>query len=771
MMRPQKNRPSKKPTQPEEVISPLDFLEFDDEDSTTQTPPQSTTPQPQRSIDNTAVKGSNLSGVRPVQRPKVRKGPPSRVRGHARAHQHHGRRAKQGRAFFISATDTGVGKTVVTAVLGTLLKDKGINIGVMKPVQCGGTDALYLKDFLKTIDPLEEINPYLAPEPLSPHLAFERQKTTIEIGKIKDTFNKLRNRHDILLIEGAGGLLVPLKVGYTVADLIKELDVELIIVSRLGLGTINHTLLTVAQAREMGIRVRGVIFNESATTEQGIPEQTNPSTIGQLTGVPIIGTVPRLDPISRENILKLVRPRLNLKWLLEDKWTDRSAQLRDWDKKYVWHPFTQMKDWLAEEPLIIERGRGSYLIDTQGNKYLDGVSSLWVNLHGHGNPALDRALKEQINKISHSTMLGLANVPAIELAKKLVDIAPHGLEKVFYSDNGSTAVEVAIKMVYQYWQNKGLKNKTKIAHLANAYHGDTLGSVSVGGIDLFHKVYNRLTFDTLFMPFSDGYHVPKGKKFPDYAFECVDKMEGVFKTSHQKIAALVVEPIVQGAAGMLIWPEGVLKRMRELCTKYDIFLIADEVATGFGRTGKMFACGHENITPDLLCLAKGITGGYLPLAATLTTKKVFDGFLFDYKEQKTFFHGHTYTGNPLACAAALANLEIFEQNKVLEKLQPKIAYLSEKLKVFNHLICVGDIRQKGFMVGIELVKNKETKEPFVWEEKIGVRVCQEARSRGVILRPLGNVIVLMPPLSIAKNEMDQLLDVTFWAIQKITGQK
>jgi len=402
-----------------------------------------------------------------------------------------------------------------------------------------------------------------------------------------------------------------------------------------------------------------------------------------------------------------------------------------------------MKDWIKSDPLIIDSAEGIYLKDIDGNIYMDGVSSLWVNVHGHRHPHIDAALKEQINKLSHSTLLGLSNTPAIKLADRLVKIAPKGLRKVFYSDNGSTAVEIAIKMVYQYWQNTREKKKTKLVHLANSYHGDTLGSVSVGGIDLFHKVYRKLIFKTIAL---------KG-----HGWEAVEDLEKLLKARGDSIAALVLEPLVQGAAGMLVWPEGVLRKLRDLTQKHNVFLIADEVATGFGRTGKMFACQHEGVTPDFLCLAKGITGGYLPLAATLTTQRVFDGFLFDYKEQKTFFHGHTYTGNPLACAAALANLEVFQKERTLSKLAPKIKFLAKSLKMFYNLPSVAEVRQRGFMAGIELKGHLEN--------RIGAKVCQNLRKYGVILRPLGNVIVLMPPLSISIDELDYLLMATYRSIE------
>ncbi len=677
------------------------------------------------------------------------------------------------KGIFVTGTDTGVGKTVAVAVLGTLLKDRGFDVGVMKPVQCGGRDAAFLKRTLGVTDPPREVNPYFAPEPLSPHIAFERQRTRVSVKRILAAYRRLEQRHDIVLVEGAGGLMVPLNDNYLVADLVRDLHLEILIVARLGLGTINHTLLTVAQARDHGIPVRGVVFSEASGRKKGVPEKTNPDVIRRLGHVPVLGTIPYLKSFRPREISRRCAAALDLKRLLKSSdgmTTARQQQLIAWDKRYLWHPFTQMKDWLQEEPLIIDRAQGGYLIDTKGRRYLDGVSSLWVNVHGHRHPVIDQALKKQVGQLGHSTLLGLSNTPAIALAKELAGITPKGLDKVFYSDSGSTAVEIAIKIAYQYWQNTGREGKTRLAHLAHSYHGDTLGSVSVGGIDLFQKVYKKLIVKTARVDFPDCYRAPKGKAYPAYAFECLDRFEALLKRQHGQIAAFVVEPIVQGAAGMIMWPKGILKRMRDLCRRYDVIFIADEVATGFGRTGKMFACEHEGVTPDILCLAKGLTGGYLPLAATVTTKKIFDGFLFDYKDQKTFFHGHTYTGNPLACAAALANLEVFKREKTLARLAPKIKFLGAKLKSFYGLAHVGDVRQRGFMVGIELVRDRKTKEPYPWQERIGVRVCEEARRNGVILRPLGNVIVLMPPLSMSREELGRLTDVAYGAIEKVTSE-
>ncbi len=672
------------------------------------------------------------------------------------------------KGFFITATDTGVGKTVCVFVLATLLREKGFKVGVMKPVQCGGKDAQFLKKHLDLHDDLRLINPYDAPESLSPHLAFERAKIKIDRREILKVYRKLESQYDIVLVEGAGGLMVPLTKDYLVADLIRDLDLDVILVSRLGLGTINHSLLTINQLKDFGLNVAGIIFNSSQKEKPGIAEKTNPKVIKQLSGVKVLGILPYMKRFSKFHVLSSCLRKLNLGILFNPKLVARVQMLESWDKKHVWHPFTQMKDWLNDEPLIIEKGKGSYLTDVHGRRYIDGVSSLWVNIHGHGHPKINQAIKSQINRLSHSTLLGLGNVPSIELAKKLIEIAPKGLEKVFYSDNGSTAAEVAIKIAFQYWQNQGVKSKRVIAHLENSYHGDTLGSVSIGGIDMFHEVYGPLTFQTLSIPCPYYYRDTKGESVSDYMKKYLAKVEKILKEKHLSLAAFIVEPLVQGAAGMIMWPDGVLQGIFRICRKYDIFLVVDEVATGFGRTGKMFACEHEGVTPDLMCLAKGITGGYLPLAATLTTKKVFDGFVFDYKEMKTFFHGHTYTGNPLACAAAIANLDVFEEEKTLQKLQPKIKFLSEQLKKFNKLTHVGDIRQKGFMVGIELVKNKQTKEAYPWEQRIGVKVCMKAREKNIILRPLGNVIVFMPPLAISLDELKILLDATYNSIDEIT---
>lgn len=432
-------------------------------------------------------------------------------------------------------------------------------------------------------------------------------------------------------------------------------------------------------------------------------------------------------------------------------------QLKQWDRQIVWHAFTQMAEY---EPLILERGHGCTVVDIDGNEYLDGVSSLWCNVHGHRHPRLDAAIREQLDRVAHVTLLGASNPPAIKLAKRLVDLAPAGLEHVFYSDDGTTAVEVAIKMAFQYWRQRREPRPEKTLYLAlgDAYHGDTLGSVSVGGVERFQAMFKPLLFDCLRVPTPDPYRTPPGITRDTALDYHLAQFEKVLAEHHERIAAVVIEPLMQCAAGMIAHPPGYLKGVRELTRRYDVLLIADEVAVGIGRTGKMFACEHENVSPDLLCIAKGITGGYLPLAVTLATDEIWQAFLGDYSASKTFYHGHTYGGNPLGAAVALATLDVFEEEQTFAKLPSKIARLSEHLTRISRLPLVGDVRQRGLIGGIELVRDRVTKEPFPWVEKRGDRICQYARTEGILVRPLGNVLVIMPPLAITLHELDRICE-------------
>jgi len=423
-----------------------------------------------------------------------------------------------------------------------------------------------------------------------------------------------------------------------------------------------------------------------------------------------------------------------------------TVELAALDRQLLWHPFTQQRGWQREAPLLIERAQGTTLYDTEGRAYIDGASSLWCNVHGHGHPAIDAAVHAQLERIAHSTMLGLSHPGAVELARRLVAIAPAGLQRVFYSDNGSTAVEVALKMAYQHAQQRGDAGRRGFVALRDAYHGDTIGSVSLGAIDLFHERYRPLLFERWAVQPGDA-----------------GELEELLVDQGERVCAVVVEPLVQGAAGIRIQPPGYLRAARELCDRHGILLICDEVATGFGRTGTMFACEQEGVAPDLLCLAKGLTGGYLPLAATLTTQAIYEGFLGEPEEGRTFFHGHTYTGNPLACAAAIATLEVFEREQTLERLGPKIALLRDELAGrIEPLAAVREVRQCGFMVGIELGDVT----PGL---RLGHQVTLAARRRGAIIRPLGDVVVLMPPLAITVPELRRLVEITASAIIEATA--
>jgi adenosylmethionine-8-amino-7-oxononanoate aminotransferase len=422
-------------------------------------------------------------------------------------------------------------------------------------------------------------------------------------------------------------------------------------------------------------------------------------------------------------------------------------------RSHVWRPFTQMRGFEAEGAPVIESAEGVWLTDTAGRRYIDGVSSLWCNVHGHRHPGIDAAVRAQLERVSHTTMLGLSHPGAEELARRLAALAPGSLTRVFFSDSGSTAVEVALKMAFQYWQQAADARpaRNSFVCLENAYHGDTVGSVSVGGIDLFHSLYRPLLFD--------AHRVPAGD---------VAALEDVFARHGGEIAAVVVEPLVQGAAGMLLQPPGYLRAVRAACDRHDVFLICDEVATGFGRTGTMFACEQEGVVPDFLCLAKGLTGGYLPLAATVSTERVHAAFLGEPEEYRTFFHGHTYTGNPLACAAALATLDAFEQERTLARLQPKAALLEQLLRdLVEPLPHVAEVRRCGFMCGIELAENgRRTYDSAL---RMGHRTTLAARSRGAIVRPLGDVVVLMPPLPIEPDVLEELVEITADAIADATG--
>ncbi len=441
-----------------------------------------------------------------------------------------------------------------------------------------------------------------------------------------------------------------------------------------------------------------------------------------------------------------------------------TQRLRELDRRHVWHPFTRMDQWIDDEPLVVERAEGCWLVDTDGRRYLDGNSSLWVNVHGHGRAELDDALRAQLDRAAHTTLLGLTNPAATELAARLVALAPAGLERVFFSESGASAVEVALKMAYASWRFRGQAERSLFVSMEGAYHGDTLGAVSVGHIDAFHETYRPLLFPTLAFAQPYCYRCPLGLQYPSCAIACADELQDVLARDGDRVAAVVVEPLVQGAAGIVTAPDGHLARVAAITREHGVLLVVDEVATGFGRTGTMFACEAEGVTPDLMAVGKGLTGGYLPMSATLATTAVFDAFL---GEQRTFFHGHSYSGNPLAAAVALASLDLFASGDVLRQARALADVLTAELKAFEGLPHVGDVRQRGLMAGVELVADPASRAPFPATAQVGARVCRRARDLGLVIRPLGDVLVVMPALAMSPDELRFLTVTLRRAIEEV----
>ncbi|QIB27735.1 adenosylmethionine--8-amino-7-oxononanoate transaminase [Caloranaerobacter azorensis] len=445
-----------------------------------------------------------------------------------------------------------------------------------------------------------------------------------------------------------------------------------------------------------------------------------------------------------------------------------SLQIKD--LRYIWHPCSQMKDYEDFPPIIIERGEGVFLYDTEGKRYLDAISSWWVNLFGHNNKRINRAIKNQIKKLEHVIFANFSHKPAIELAERIVNITPEGLNKVFFADNGSSAIEVALKLSFQYFQQIGKIKKTKFAAITNAYHGETLGALSVGNIDLYSKIYKPLLLNTFKVEGPDCYRCKYNLSRRTCSAECFEHMERTIIENHEEIAGVVIEPMVQGAAGMKIYSPVYLKKLRKICDEYDIHLIADEIAVGFGRTGKMFACEHAGISPDIMCLSKGLTAGYLPLSLTLMTDKIYEAFYDEYTTLKAFLHSHSYTGNPISCAVACETLNIFEEESIIEKNEIKSELINEKVKeLLLDIPYVGEFRQIGMIGAIELVKDKDTKESFDWRERVGYKIYKIALKYGVLLRPLGNVIYFMPPYVINDEQIELMVNVARKSIKEYFG--
>ncbi|MFH0791455.1 MAG: adenosylmethionine--8-amino-7-oxononanoate transaminase [Candidatus Omnitrophota bacterium] len=444
--------------------------------------------------------------------------------------------------------------------------------------------------------------------------------------------------------------------------------------------------------------------------------------------------------------------------------------MNNWQKKdlkFIWHPYTQMKDCLCLPPVLINSARGVKLYDHKGKFYYDTISSWWCNVHGHNHPRIKEAIKKQLDCLEHVLFAGFTHKPAIKLAERLISLVPKNLTKVFFSDNGSTAVEAALKMSFQYWKNTGKARKAKFVSLDYGYHGDTIGTMSVSGVDLFNELFSPLCFSSYKVPSPYCYRCPMGKTRDSCDIDCVRPLEKLLEKKSPEIAGIILEPLVLAAGGMIIYPQEYLIRAADLAKKFDAHLIIDEVATGFGRTGKMFASDYIDYAPDFICLSKGITSGYLPLAVTLTTDKIYRAFYADFALNKTFYHGHTYTANPLACSAALASLDLFREERTLEKLNDTKTLFSDSLARFKGLPLVGDVRCLGLIGAVELVKDKKTKKGFSFKERIGVEVYRRGLKMNLVLRPLGSIIYLFPPLCVKQKELKDILERVFSVIKSL----
>ncbi|MBI5178917.1 MAG: adenosylmethionine--8-amino-7-oxononanoate transaminase [Nitrospinae bacterium] len=690
------------------------------------------------------------------------------------------------KGLFIAGTGTSVGKTTAAGAIAHLMRQNSYDVGVMKPVSTGtplkdgrqhSPDLDFVREMAQTEDKDDLALPYSFSTPASPFHAAMVEGRRIEPSRIHSAFKAIFEGRDLVIAEGAGGLMAPLTEEVLWADIVKLLGIPALIVSPAGLGMVHQAISTVMAAEVYGIEMAGLLVVE---TDAKLHPPIDQRLLERHTELPLLGILPFCPALARkrpdlDKFREHVEEHLKIERLIDflERSGSKAAQkrLEREDKAHVWHPFTQQSEWEKESILIAGRGSGTKITDLHGNPYLDGHSSYWVNLHGHGHPRLTRTLAKQAGKLEHATFLGLSNQPAIELAGRLTEITPASLKKVFYSDNGSTAVEAAMKMAVQYWrQTLGKRGKkTKFMALRNAYHGDTLGAVAVGGVDSYRRMFGDLLTDVVFADSPYCYRCPRGVSYPSCGLSCAVEMEKMVEENASRVAAFIVEPMVQCPGGIITAPHGYLKRVRAACDKHGVLLIADEVATGFGRTGRMFACEHEDVQPDMMCLSKSLAAGVLPLAATLTTQAVFDAFLGDYAEHKTFYHGHTFTGHPTACAVALESLRLFRRKNVLGQVETKSQHLRDELIRLENLPHVGDIRQIGMVVGIELVKDRDAKEPYPASQRIGHKVILVARERGLIVRPLGDVIVLFPILASSNVDLKKMADILYESIAEVTG--
>lgn len=651
---------------------------------------------------------------------------------------------------------------MVAAGLARVLRQRGISVDALKLVATGtapgtpGEDAALLG--AATGRPAADSVLLTFEVPRSPLAAATAAGTAVDVDALIAAVLSRARDVDVLVLEGVGGLLVPMTATRTVADAFRSLDADTIIVGRAGLGTINQCALTVEAARARGLRVAGVVLSDVDGVDTGFAAE-NAARIAAQCDVAVLGIVPHLGDATDIDVLaRVCTDAIDIDGLLRlptDARRRRDIAL-DADRDHVWHPFTQTTEWRDEERLVIRGGDGCWLIDADGRRYLDGVASLWANVHGHAHPALDRTLHEQAGRIAHSTFLGLTHEPGALLAQELAAITPSGLDHVFYSEAGAAAVEAALRMALLAQQRRGHATRRRMLSLENAYHGDTAGAVSVGRSEPFHRGLDPLLFDVVRVP---PPHIASEA-------ESLAQLDQALSQHADTLAALIVEPRMQGAAGMLPHSDEWLRAAVERARAAGLLVICDEVATGFGRTGAMFASSGAGVVPDILVLGKGLSGGYLPLSATVASNELYELFSGPYAEHRTLYYGHTYSANPLACAVARASLAIFERDGTLQHAQRLAATLARELRALSSRETVFEIRQRGVMVGIEL--RAPSGEPFDPALRMGRRVTLAARGRGVIVRPLGDVVVINPPLVMSDDEASLLVGTVADAIDEVT---
>ena len=663
-----------------------------------------------------------------------------------------------GRIVAITGTGTGVGKTVLAAALCAALRRRGMDCRAIKAVATGvppgadAEDAVLLGGAMGTAASEAVLATFALPR--SPLAAAAAEGRELDVEALARSIEAAAAGCDLLLVEGVGGLLVPLAARHTVRDLLRRLDADVVIAALAGLGTINHTALTVEAALGSGLRLIGVVLVDAVGDEPAFVAE-NAAQIADQCGVPVLGVLPHLDDATDIDALADAAGALDLSALTAPR-PDASEAVVAADRRHLWHPFTQTSDWREEAPLVIRSGDGSWLRDEAGHRYLDGISSLWCTVHGHAHPALDRAAREQLGRIAHSTFLGQTHAPGALLAEELAEVAPPGLTRVFYCEAGAAAVEAALRIALLAQRHAGHPERSRFVALGDAYHGDTAGAVSVGRSEPFHTGLDPILFPARTVP---SPHLDEAGS--------LRALSDLLDREGDRVAALIVEPRVQAAAGMLTHSDRWLAEAAALARRHGALLIADEVATGFGRTGDLFASGGAGVAPDILCLGKGLTGGYLPLSAVLTTEELFDRFTAPYAEHRTLYYGHTYTGNPVACAVARASLRLFEEEGTLASARRLAATLAGLLaERVAPMPGVFEIRSRGVMTGIELRGGATPLDPAL---RTGRRVILAARRRGVVVRPLGDVVVLNPPLTMTDVEAEILVSAVAGAIAEVTG--